>query len=423
MNEKNYELLALSSQYVTIRPTTGVIASMGDAHARPPGPTRRTLAAQQERRPMRPAVTALLAAATVGAASAALALPPQYTIVDIGLARTGDSASQGFRVSTNGIATGRSLGTGTVAYTWTLGGGIVALPNLASPSRTFGVGNGVNSSGIVVGTGATTAFGSSPLPVIWQGGVASQLPLPAGQTLGRANDVNDSLVAVGSINSGSLERGSLYAGGTGTVITQTTSIGCYLVTGFSLNNSGRVVGFGADPSNAARNVGYVLDLGSGQAYEVGTLPGRNGAIAFDVSEAGAVVGASMQNQGSSVPFIWTSGGGTVEIPLPVGTSQGSARGVNSAGWAVGTASSATSIPFLYDGASTYRLMDLLPNPDGWDLIGGTSNSAFGISENGIIVGTALHNGQTHAYAMIPIPAPGAVGVLALAGALAARRRR
>jgi hypothetical protein len=32
---------------------------------------------------------------------------------------------------------------------------------------------------------------------------------------------------------------------------------------------------------------------------------------------------------------------------------------------------------------------------------GTSNSAMGISESGIMVGTGVHNGATHAYAMIP----------------------
>jgi hypothetical protein len=375
-----------------------------------------------------PVRTSVVAAVTVLAAAAgtALALPPQYTIVDIGLARPNDTASQGFRVSTTGIATGRSLGTGSVAYSWTQGGGTVALPQLASPARTFCVGNGVNGAGVIVGTGSTTAFGSSPLPLMWNAGVVSQLPLPAGQTVGRANDVNSAMVAVGSVNGGSLERGVLYAGGTASIVSTTTPTGCYLVSGFSINDAGRIVGFGVDPANAARNVAYVYDTGSGgAAFEVGVLPGRNGGIAYDVSESGFVVGVSTQNQGSGVPFIWSFAGGTVEIPLPVGTSQGSARGVNSSGWVVGTASSATAIPFLFDGTSTYRLMDLIPNPDGWDLVSGTSNSAMGISESGIIVGTALRNGAVRAYAMIPIPvpAPGAAGLLVLTGVCATRRRR
>src|SRR5678815_2917124 len=106
--------------------------------------------------------------------STAFAAPPQYAIFDIGLAGPTDTASQGLRVSPNGIATGRSIGNPTRAFYWTEGGGIVGLPNLASPSRPFSVGNAVNDAGTVVGTGSTTTFGSNPLPLVWQAGVVSQ---------------------------------------------------------------------------------------------------------------------------------------------------------------------------------------------------------------------------------------------------------
>ena len=125
-----------------------------------------------------------------------------------------------------------------------------------------------------------------------------------------------------------------------------------------------------------------------------------------MSNTGYVVGSSMLNQGSGLPFIWSDQGGMVAIPLASGTSQGSARAVNSAGWVVGNDSSAFSIPFLYDGTNTYRLADLIPPNSGWDLSMNTSSSAHGISENGVIVGTGVHNGETHAYAMVPVaPSP------------------
>jgi uncharacterized membrane protein len=166
------------------------------------------------------------------------------------------------------------------------------------------------------------------------------------------------------------------------------------------------VGQGIDPTNAARNVGIVFDIGQNMAFEVGALPGMNGALAFGVSNTGYVVGSSMLNQGSGLPFIWSDNGGIVAIPLATGTSEGSARAVNSAGWVVGIDSSAFSIPFLYDGTTTYRLADLIPPNSGWDLSMNTSSSALGISENGIIVGTGVHNGETHAYAMVPMsPTP------------------
>jgi hypothetical protein len=341
----------------------------------------------------------------VSIVSGATATTPQYQIYDIGVIEVGDDASQGFGVSHGGIAVGRSIRTdGSQAFTWTINGGIVGLPNLAG--RSYAVSNSANDNGIVVGTAATTLFGTSRLPVIWQNGVVSQLPLPAGETLGDANSVNTSTVAVGSVDAGSLQRGVIYSSGSATIITQTTTNGSYFLTAFGINDSGRVVGQGIDPTNAARNVGIVYDIGQNAAFEVGALPGMNGALAFGVSNTGYVVGSSMLNQGSGLPFIWSDQGGIVAVPLAANTSEGSGRAVNSAGWVVGTDSSAFAIPFLYDGITTYRLADLIPPGSGWDLSMNTSSSADGISDDGVIVGTGVHNGDTHAYAMVPVaPSP------------------
>jgi uncharacterized membrane protein len=191
---------------------------------------------------------ALLVVATVPAAKAG---SPQYQIYDIGVIDAGDDASQGFGVSHDGIAVGRSIRTGgSQAFTWTLKGGIVGLPNLAG--RSHAVANSAAPQ-IVVGTAATTLFGTSRLPVKWLNGAVSQLPLPPGETLGDANSVNTSGVAVGSVDGGSNQRGAIYTGGGGAIITQTTATGCFFVTAFGINDSGRVVGQGIDPNNAARN--------------------------------------------------------------------------------------------------------------------------------------------------------------------------
>src|SRR5438128_6643032 len=122
---------------------------------------------------------ALVWAASVPAAPAGT---PQYQIYDVGVVEVGDTASQGFGVSHGGVAVGRSIRTGgSQAFTWTLKGGIVGLPNLSG--RSHAVSNSANDNGIVIGTAATTLFGSSRLAVMWHNGVVSQLPLPAGETL------------------------------------------------------------------------------------------------------------------------------------------------------------------------------------------------------------------------------------------------
>src|SRR6266567_2654145 len=95
---------------------------------------------------------ALVCVATVPAATATT---PQYQIYDIGVIEVGDDASQGFGVSHGGIAVGRSIRTGgSQAFTWTLNGGIVGLPNLAG--RSYAVSNSANDNGVVVGTATTT---------------------------------------------------------------------------------------------------------------------------------------------------------------------------------------------------------------------------------------------------------------------------
>ena len=157
---------------------------------------------------------------------AATATTPQYQIYDIGVIDAGDMPHRDLVCQHGGIAVGRSIRTGgSQAFTWTLNGGIVGLPNLAG--RNHAVSNSANDNGVVVGTAATTLFGSSRLPVMWQNGAVSQLPLPPGETLGDANSVNASSVAVGSVDGGSLQRGAIYSGGSGTIITQTTANGSY----------------------------------------------------------------------------------------------------------------------------------------------------------------------------------------------------
>ena len=368
-------------------------------------------------------VSLALLAAVAGAA-------PQYRIFDLGVAPGFTSGSQGNRVTAGGVVVGRSLGTsaqgGNRAFAWTADGGMTVLPTLVttSPTHPYAVANGASDGGTVVGSVASTTFGSGVLPVSWQGGVVTALALPAGRTAGAAFDVNASGLTVGYVNGGSAsQRAAILRTGGSTEITATTAGGAVMTIAYGVNDAGLVAGQGTDPGNAARSVGLVYDTASGTMTDVGALPGLNSALPFDVSENGLVVGASMMNQGAGVPFVWSAAGGMRAIPLPVGTTQGSARGVNSLGWAVGTASSAFAIPFVFDGTATYRIADVVTNPTGWDLSTNTSSSALGINDGGMIAGTAVFNGVVHAYALVPVPEPGALAGLGLGTLVLLRRRR
>ena len=328
-------------------------------------------------------------------------------IYDLGLLETDDDHSVGFGIPPGGIAFGHSAdGTLARTFTWTLSGGIVGLPNLAGRNYSYPV--SANDSGMVVGVEPDfVSGGASRLPIVWQNGAASQLPLPAGYGRCDARGVNTAGVAVGGAFSPSTLRGVIYSGGSATIITQTTVNGSFLAVAYGINDSGRVVGHGVDPNDPTRNVGIVHDIGTATTIDIGSLPGFNGAVASGVNNSGQVVGTSTQNtQPSGLPFIWSEASGMVAIPLASGTDQATGQAVNLAGWVVGYGTSPGLVPFLYDGTATYRIEDLVPAGSGWDLSNDWS-TAQGISDNGIIVGSGLHNGEARAYAMfLATPTPG-----------------
>ncbi len=348
-----------------------------------------------------PRIATLVAAAIVAATTSAA---PQYQIFDLGVVQMNDLDSHGNGVSAAGIAVGHSgTGNGGQAFTWTQGSGLMGLPLLSG--RDSSVAFSANDNGIIVGRAFNETVGGSTLPVIWQNGVVSQLPLPAGFAVGQVFAVNASGIAVGSAGEGGeWEHAAIYTVGGSSVITATPPNGSQFSAAYGINDSGRIVGVGFLPSNPAIQAGIVYDLPTNTIFDVGTLPGANTAMALAVNNNGQVVGSSDRQ-----PYIWTEGSGMVAIPLLPGKDRGDAQGVNSAGWVVGTdwLVNSSYAPFLYDGTTTYRLSDLLPPGSGWVLNG---YSSLNINDNAIIVGTGVHNGETHAYAMVPVtgtptPAP------------------
>src|SRR4029453_7180961 len=117
-------------------------------------------------------------------------------------------------------------------------------------------------------------------------------------------------------------------------------------------------------------------------------PGMNGALAFGVSNTGYVVGSSMFNQGSGMPFIWSDQGGMVAIPLVSDTSQGTAQG---------------QLQRMRSGHGFWQFLcplslrwhnkvppgRLVPPNSDWDLSTNTFSSALEISEDNVIVGTGV----------------------------------
>jgi hypothetical protein len=370
-----------------------------------------------------------VALAGVSFLSVAVDAAPIYKITALGPVTNG-TASSGDAVSPSGnfVAGFSNLttagGGGSRALLYSASSGSVAVqPNLTTVTRNFSTGRGVNDFGVVVGTGAGTAFGANPLPVIWKNGVASQLPLPSGETVGRANAVNNAEVAVGSVNGGVNEIAARYTTAGSRTLTETTTAGGRLTTAFGINAAGRIVGQALDPNNAAITSAFYLDDGAAEAQVIPPLSGRNAGIAFAVSSDGRVAGVSSFNGGDGRAFVWSSTAGSVEVPLPAGASTAIARGVNSSGWVVGVGSGAFALPFLYDGTQTHLLSSLIEDATGWNFDTNTSSIAYAIADDGSIAGRAVLNGQVTGFVLTIVPEPGTLSLLIPAIGLLARRRR
>lgn len=325
---------------------------------------------------------------------------PQYEIYDLGVLQVDHMGSEGFGISPGGIGVGCSLtGDGQVvdgsqSFTWTQGGGLTGLPNVAG--RIFCNSNSANGSGTVIGT-CINLQGADELPVIWQNGVGLPLPLPTGYTVGRALSVNASGIVVGSAG----DRGVIFTGSNPGIITQTTANGSYFTEAKGINDSGRIVGRGSGPGGA---VGIVHDTSTNTTFSVGAFQGATNAIAYGVNNSGTVVGAGypLPDYFIGLPFVWTETNGMIAIPLVQGTEGGGgyAQSVNSDGWVVGK-NYWSGDPFLYDGDSVYRLIDILPPDSGWNVAG--YPPSLGISDDGTIVGTGLHKLEFRAWAMVRLP--------------------
>lgn len=363
-------------------------------------------------------IQALTLSAAAVFASGAQADAPSYTIVDLGVIGNGEF-SQAFGNSRNGsFVVGRSSDSHDQAYRWSAQGGMQALGNL--DGRQYATAHGVNNAGLTVGVSALTWFGASPLPVMWSAsGSVSALSLPEGYGWGAANAVNNSGLIVGRAGSQDGDRAVLFNAATGSsqIINATTANGSFMTEAFGVNDAGLVVGIGTDPSDLARIVGLVYNSATGEMSSLGALPGHNSAINFGVSNNGHVVGSSSLYGSDGSPFIWSASQGMKAINLPPNTFTGSGSGVNSQGWVVGNAGGEFSIPFLYADGTTYTIQSLLSNGSGWDFSTNTSASAMAIADDGSIVGTAVHDGQVHAYRMSlvsSVPEPQS-WVLTLAG--------
>ena len=305
--------------------------------------------------------------------------PVQFAVTDLG--SLGGAETYVDAINNLGQAVGWSStgGAGRSAFIWSESSGMIGLPGLRE-------GTGINDLGQVVGPMGSHArqFGR------WASGVGTQVveltgvqqnfgfsttaPVPhdinnAGHVVGTYRllsipDFWDLAFVHGGVSSGDLSH--LLEGGR-------------VDRGMDVNNVGQVVG----------TIGFVIDhkamlwkpasprYAAVRLGIIGGPLGRTNNVAYSINDAGQVVGVVSASSTTHHAFLWTEGGGMVDLtPQEPGNTE--ARGINEAGQVVGyRVVSGLDRAFFWSAAT--GLVDL-PTP------AGAQSRAHAINNRGEIVG-------------------------------------
>jgi probable HAF family extracellular repeat protein len=203
----------------------------------------------------------------------------------------------------------------------------------------------VNNLGQVVGE-AQIADGSLRA-FIWSDGIMNSLGTLGG-AVSKANDINDFGVIVGeSQTAAGSTHAFVFRDGTLSDLDQQIPANAPwdLTRAAAINQAGQIVGSGRIQARTHAFMFY-----NGNVTDLGTLPGGTFSFAYDINEAGDIVGRSE----TSRPDV--------------------------------------SHAFLYTQGVMIYLNDLMPTGSRWELL-----AAYGINDRGQIVGTGALDGQARAF--------------------------
>lgn len=302
----------------------------------------------------------------------------------------------------------RPDGLGTIfesmrAMWWSETTGGIALPNYKDElKRKYSQAFAVNDEGVAVGTSTTTYEGLHSLPIRWFNGEPTPFPLPSGYETGRAYAVNASGTAIGSVGWSSNFRPAVFTMAGSTIITSQSDTGRSMYKATGISDGGLVIGESrTDEDLRPSSASLIYNSITGELMDIGALKGDYQSRAYGISSNSKyVAGSSTSRRGNIRPYFWSKESGMVALALPFGTTDGYASAVNDLGWVVGLAWATGGIyePFLSKDGNTYSLRSLLPQSSPWEFV---QSPPTGISNNGKIVGTAVHDGVVTAYAMMP----------------------
>jgi probable HAF family extracellular repeat protein len=193
---------------------------------------------------------------------------------------------------------------------------------------TNSAGADINNSAQIVGAGDPNHTGNSQAfayqltsGVQWLGSLGGGLSAASGN--------NDAGAAVGfSYTAADLQHAFLWtqSGGMQDLTPGLTSIGGAAAT--AINSSSQVVGY-YFPNGATDTLGFIWTQAGGLQNI-----GSSGTLAYDINNAGTVVGKTRITSGDRHAFSWTSSGVIKDLGT-LGGNESTALGINTNGWIVG----------------------------------------------------------------------------------------
>jgi probable HAF family extracellular repeat protein len=264
--------------------------------------------------------------------------------------------------------------------------------------------NAINKYGHVVGTSLTDK--SRTHAILFNGVETIDLGAFAYDSCGGcsmkswARGINGKGQVVGSSETISGVRSQSFVWKAG-VLTQLPTLGGASSDAFAINEQGLIAG-GAEIGWLS-GVRHAVIYRKGQVQDLGALGSGVYSNAYAINNLGVAVGSSTTNGwDGEVPFIYRDAQMT-QLPLPAGAIHGMARGINDAGWVIGSyrpSIEVLSSGWVFDGHDVYDLNSTMAPADQakWVI-----RTAVGINASGQILVEAYKPSDPAIHSLILTP--------------------